>query len=64
MNDFTLPESRQLCNAVKKATGYDYTKKLMGVNPGMALNDLCQRMMEDLDEPQSEPQETDNPEDC
>jgi hypothetical protein len=64
MNDFTLAESRQLRDEVKKATGYDYTRKLMGVKPGMALNDLCQRMMEDLDAPTAEPQETDNPEDC
>jgi hypothetical protein len=64
MNDFTLAESRKLRDEVKKVTGYDYSRKLMGVKPGGALNELCQRMMEDLDEPQAEPKETDRYADC
>jgi len=64
MQDFTLAESRQLRDEVKNVTGYDYTSKLMGVKPGMALNDLCQRMMEDLDDPMPEPKETDHANEC
>lgn len=64
--DYSKAEARSIAAELKLRGGRDYTSRLLGLVPGMALNDLVERMQTEMCdlEDADEPNEFDRAEDC
>lgn len=47
--EYSRKEAREIHEEFKQVTGMDWSHRLMYTRPGMALNDLVTRMIEEID---------------